>query len=195
MPERTQDQGGDKDEVKQEMEIQEPIHLACELASSESRLREWILRRLLGNQARYGELKPLLGSKGDHNLTVALKSLRNHGLVRKKVAFREDGEVEVYEITPLGVSTALELARLAPVREVREEFLARVRQDLSDIVAEAVRDAVGGAPDTVPPEQTKRQVKVDPVYGMQPQHQAVEAEMYGSRRGRFAENIEDLVPR
>lgn len=80
---------------------------ARELMGKESDLDLRILFDLLGAPKRYSELQPLLGDRGDHNLTVALERLQDRGLVTRQTDAREDPPTHTYQVTELGVQTAL----------------------------------------------------------------------------------------
>lgn len=88
-------------------EPDEAARQARELMGKESDLDLRILFDLLGAPKRYSDLKPLLGDRGDHNLTVALERLQDRGLVDRRTDARGDTATHTYQVTDLGVQVAL----------------------------------------------------------------------------------------
>lgn len=95
----------------------DPDVLAYRLVARESPLDRSVLRELLGRPKRYAELKPLLGEKGDHNLTVSLKRLQEWGLIERRTDARREPAIHAYELTPLGIQTVLAIQTIKPLHE------------------------------------------------------------------------------
>ena len=93
------------------------LRLAYDLVAEDGDLRRRILVELIGRPRRYFELKPLLGRRRDHNLTVALKRLQRDGLIDRRTDARKRPVVHAYELTPLGVQVVLAMQTIRPVHE------------------------------------------------------------------------------
>lgn len=93
------------------------LKLAYKLMGRASDLDQRILYALLGRPKRYSELRPLLGGRRDHNLTVALKRLQLDGLIDRRTDARRTPVVDTYELTPLGIQVVLALQEIRPLHE------------------------------------------------------------------------------
>lgn len=91
--------------------------LAYRLLAQRQGLDRRILYDLLGQPKRYAELRRLLAGKRDHNLTVALKRLRENGLVDQRMDARREPVVHTYGITELGILVVLAMQSVRPVQE------------------------------------------------------------------------------
>lgn len=100
-----------------EDDLPDPDVLAYRLVARESPLDRAVLHELIGRPKRYGDLKPLLGDKGDHNLTVCLRRLQEWGLIERRTDARQEPAVHAYELTPLGIQTVLAIQTIKPLHE------------------------------------------------------------------------------
>lgn len=97
--------------------------LAYKLLGKDNTLDKEILFRLVGRPQRYSELKPLLGDKNDHNLTMALERLRDDGLINRRTDFRREPAVDSYELSGLGQLVVFNMVRMGPVQLSIEAYL------------------------------------------------------------------------
>lgn len=97
--------------------------LAYKLLGKDNTLDKEIMFRLVGRPQRYSELKPLLGDKHDHNLTMALERLRDDGLLRRRTDFREGSQVDSYELSELGKLVVFNMVRMGPVQDSIDAYL------------------------------------------------------------------------
>lgn len=97
--------------------------LAHKILGKDNPLDKEILLSLVGEPHRYSDLKPLLGDKRDHNLTMALDRLRDDGLVRKRSDLREDPPVDRWRLTELGKLVVFQMIRMGPVQDSIEAYL------------------------------------------------------------------------
>ncbi len=79
-----------------------PKALAISILGRDTDLDRRILSALAEEPHRYSELKPLLGGRGDHNLTVALQRLQDKGVVERRTSAREHPVVHRYSLSSLG---------------------------------------------------------------------------------------------
>lgn len=112
--------------------LSDPDVLAYRLVARESPLDRAVLLELVGRPKRYAELKPLLGDKGDNNLTVALKRLQEWGLIERRTDARQEPAVHTYELTPLGIQVVLAIPAIQPIHESVKRFeVARLNSALA----------------------------------------------------------------
>lgn len=117
-----------------EDDVPDPDVLAYRLVARESPLDRAVLVELIGRPKRYGELKPLLGDKNDHNLTVSLKRLQDWGLIDRRTDARREPVAHTYELTPLGIQVVLAIPAIQPIHESVERFeRARTHATLVDL--------------------------------------------------------------
>ena len=76
--------------------------LAHRLMGAEGDLDRRVLGALVGRPRRFGELKPLLATRTEANLTQALRRLTRDGLIIQRAADWDDPSVKTHELTPLG---------------------------------------------------------------------------------------------
>ncbi|MEK6975242.1 MAG: winged helix-turn-helix transcriptional regulator [Candidatus Thermoplasmatota archaeon] len=98
-------------------------HLAHRFLGQDNPLDRGILEGLVGRPRRYGELKPLLQGKRDHNLTMALDRLRRDGLVDQRIDASTKPPTKSYELTNLGVHVVLRMHEMLPARVSAETLL------------------------------------------------------------------------
>lgn len=98
------------------------LKLAYGLVGKESTLERRILYNLLGQPKRYSELKPLIGEKRDHNLTVALQRLQVTGLIDRRTNARQKPIIHAYQITPLGIQVVLAMQSIQPIHAHLKSF-------------------------------------------------------------------------
>jgi DNA-binding HxlR family transcriptional regulator len=97
----------------------EPVDIAKRLANKPG-LELAILQALIGRPKRYTELKPLLGGRRDHNLTRALRRLRNEGVLRQRSDVSQDPPVDSYELSDLGVRVVMALMERAALERIAQ---------------------------------------------------------------------------
>lgn len=95
----------------------EHLRLAYGLLGKASDLDRRILHECLGRPKPYGELRPLLAGRRDHNLTAALQRLQRDGLLLRRTDARREPMVHAYELSPLGIEVVLALQALRPLHE------------------------------------------------------------------------------
>lgn len=98
-----------------------PLKKACAVLARDTDLDYGILGSLAEGAKRYSELKPLLGDRGDHNLTVSLKRLQEEGLVRRRAMAAEGRDIHRYELSALGDQTMRLIQRIEKVAEQSPE--------------------------------------------------------------------------
>lgn len=91
--------------------------LAHRLLGSTNAMDREILYALVGHPKRYSELKPLLGSKSENNLTMALARLRRDGLIETRVDARRHPVVRSHALSELGVLVVLTMQQMLPAHE------------------------------------------------------------------------------
>lgn len=113
-----------------------PLKKACTVLARETDLDYRILASLAKGAERYSGLKPLLGDRGDHNLTVSLKRLQAEGLLRRRAMAAEGREVHRYELSELGEQTLELIRRIEEVaRQPPERTSTRQRPTASEPAA------------------------------------------------------------
>jgi len=94
--------------------------LAHELWAQESQLDRAILHELVGQPCRYGDLKPLLGGRGDFVLTKALKRMRSKGIIKHGVDLRS--KQGTYALTNLGKLVVFRMHEMVPIERSLDAF-------------------------------------------------------------------------
>ena len=94
----------------------EDLRLAHRLLGTRNTLDRDVLLALVGKPRPFGELRPLLGGKRDHNLTMSLHRLRRDGLTRPRVAFRRGAATE-HELSTQGIRVVALVYQLRPLAE------------------------------------------------------------------------------
>lgn len=104
-----------------------------------------ILEALVAEPKRFTELKPLIGERYDHNLTVALARLARDALIERRSFLEADEVVHRYRLTPVGVEALLMSNKLQPLSQTIEQ--------LAQILLAGRGKA---APETAKPMKSKR---------------------------------------
>lgn len=100
------------------MHLPEPdveYRLAHQLAGKENPLDRQILESLVGGPRRYGELRPLLGARGDHVLTKSLQRLMHTGTIEQFLTSKGKGMERGYGLTQLGILVVFKLHEMVPI--------------------------------------------------------------------------------
>lgn len=97
--------------------------LAHALLGGTNALDRDILTALVGRPKRYSELKPLLGEKGENNLTMAIERLRRDGMIAQTVSARKRPIVKSYQLTDLGVLVVFRMNQMIPAHDSIEALL------------------------------------------------------------------------
>ena len=94
----------------------EDLRLAHRLLGTRNTLDRDVLLALVGKPRSFGDLRPLLGKKRDHNLTMSLHRLRRDGLTRQRVAYGR-GAVTEHELSTQGIRVVALVYQLRPLAE------------------------------------------------------------------------------
>ncbi|HEX9816194.1 MAG TPA: hypothetical protein VGB18_04375 [Candidatus Thermoplasmatota archaeon] len=94
----------------------EDLRLAHRLLGTRNTLDRDVLLSLVGRPRSFSELRPLLGSRRDHNLTMSLHRLRRDGLTRQRVAYGRGAATE-HELSTQGVRVVALVYQMRPVAE------------------------------------------------------------------------------
>ena len=87
-------------------------------------LQGQLLRALAGHPKRFQELVQDLRVRHDNSLTLALKAVRQEGLVDQRIDASTKPPTYVYELSPLGVDVLLLMERLRFSLEVKSAIEA-----------------------------------------------------------------------
>lgn len=96
------------------------FRLAHRLLAAEGDLDRRVLGALVGRPHRFHELKPLLGTRTEANLTQALRRLTRDGLIVQRACGWDDPSVKTHELTPLGAQVLYHIVEM--------EFASRASQ-------------------------------------------------------------------
>ncbi len=97
--------------------------LAHKLLGSRSDIDRRVLGALVGRPQRFSELKPVLGTRKDANLTQSLERLHRDGLVRSRIQARKAPAVKVHELTTLGALVVFHVAEMSTAYGSSEALL------------------------------------------------------------------------
>lgn len=100
----------------------EEERLAHRLLSTKNRLDLDVLRSLVGRPRRYSELQPLLGTKNDNNLNMALHRLRRDGLIRQRRDLSQSPPGAEYELSSQGIRVYELTLQVGPLAKALELF-------------------------------------------------------------------------
>lgn len=91
------------------------LALAVRLLDHETDLDFAIVDRLVGEPARYADLRGLLRGRNDTVLTRALSRLRDEGLIEQRLDL--EGRARLYALTALGKLVYARIQQMRPYRE------------------------------------------------------------------------------
>lgn len=83
-----------------------------------------VLGAIVGRPRRFGELKTLLGTRTEANLTQSLRRLTRDGLIVQRAADWDDPSIKTHELTTLGTRVLFHIVEL--------EFAARIAGSAHD---------------------------------------------------------------
>lgn len=118
---------------------------AYRLLGKDNTLDREVLLSLVGRPRRYTDLKPLLGGRADHNLTMALDRLHRDGIVRKRSDVRVSPPIDHWELSELGRLVVLRMMQMLPAYTAAEMVLRGRGASEGDADAEPGGRAAGDA--------------------------------------------------